>query len=551
MVGLDNSFVILNSWHRTDRKSSVEDRMGDTLSESGVSILITSITNIISFYTAVLAPYPYVQIFCLYTGTSLLVNLIYMLTFFCACLAISGKFEEQRRSGLTFCTVEDSKRYSSCLCLRMGKYQINTDTQTEKRDKAKKREETVVRLIGKLLRSGTFRISILFLYIVYLTVAIYGILNVVVYFDKTKLINYDSSMKLFVELEEKLFRDKAFSISLIVSGDVNYTDPGTFHRVDNLIESLERSDYINPHLSRSWLHDFRTVSQAKAFISNTTEEPWSSEADFVKEVHSFYDNSSSQYRLDLAYNENVTRILASRFLIQGQNIHSTRDQEKMVVEIRNICQNYSDQNFKATVFNSYFPYTDQYLTIFSQSLQCILFTGLIVIGVSILLLPDVVSAISAVLSIVSTLAGCLGFMTIWNIVLDGVTLINLIMCIGFSVDFSAHFCYHYIDFKHKSSGKAEDNVERTVYHVARPVIQSAVSTVLGVLGMLYAPSEAFVIFFKMIFVVISLGVLHSLLLVPTFLSFVLDVVNLRQKSEHVKTLKQDYVESDVTSITHM
>ena len=54
--------MILNSWHRTDRKSSVEDRLGETLAESGVSILITSITNIISFYTAVLAPYPYVQV---------------------------------------------------------------------------------------------------------------------------------------------------------------------------------------------------------------------------------------------------------------------------------------------------------------------------------------------------------------------------------------------------------------------------------------------------------------------------------------------------------
>ena len=44
-------------------------------------------------------------------------------------------------------------------------------------------------------------------------------------------------------------------------------------------------------------------------------------------------------------------------------------------------------------------------------------------------------------------------MTIWNIVLDGITLINLIMCIGFSVDFSAHFCYHYIDLKHRAGEK--------------------------------------------------------------------------------------------------
>ena len=134
------------------------------------------------------------------------------------------------------------------ICLKVGKYQINTESRAEKKIKANKREDTVVKLIGKLLRSGTFRITVLFVYIAYIAVSIYGILNVVVYFDKTKLISYDSSMKLFVEVEEKLFRDKAFSISLIVSGDVNYTEPGTFDRIDNLIDSLEKSNYINPHL---------------------------------------------------------------------------------------------------------------------------------------------------------------------------------------------------------------------------------------------------------------------------------------------------------------
>merc|ERR1712227_718265 len=135
-----------------------------------------------------------------------------------------------------------------------------------------------------------------------------------------------------------------------------------------------------------------------------------------------------------------------------------------------------------------------------------------------------VSAVCAVLSIVSTLTGCLGFMAIWNIVLDGITLINLIMCIGFSVDFSAHFCYHYIDLKNRAGNNRDDTVERTLYSVSKPIIQGAITTTLGVEGMIYAPSEAFVIFFKMIFVVITLGVFHSLVLVPTFLTFILDLI---------------------------
>ena len=47
----------------------------------------------------------------------------------------------------------------------------------------------------------------------------------------------------------------------------------------------------------------------------------------------------------------------------------------MVIEIRDICDKFSDEDVRANVFNNYFLYTDQYLTIFSQSLQTILLTG--------------------------------------------------------------------------------------------------------------------------------------------------------------------------------
>ena len=225
----------------------------------------------------------------------------------------------------------------------------------------------------------------------------------------------------------------------------------------------------------------------------------------------------------------------------------------MVLEIRNICEEISDQDFKANVFNSYFPYTDQYLTIFGQSVQCILSTGVIVIAVSVVLLPDAVSAFSAILSIVSTLTGCLGFMSIWGIVLDGITLIILIMCIGFSVDFSAHFCYHYIDKKNKSESD-DEIVERTLLSVWKPVLQGAISTLLGVVGMLYAPVTSFVIFFQMMFIVITLGVIHSLILVPLLFRFILDLLDcIRDNCDKIKMIenKDDSAISDMYAVTHM
>ena len=102
------------------------------------------------------------------------------------------------------------------------------------------------------------------------------------------MINHDSSMKTFVEVENKLFRDKAYSISLIIHGDVNYTDPVTLAKIDKLVTDLENSSYINEHLSKSWLHDFRTVTKAQAFLQNATDHTdlsWMSEDDFVESVY--------------------------------------------------------------------------------------------------------------------------------------------------------------------------------------------------------------------------------------------------------------------------
>jgi hypothetical protein len=64
-------------------------------------------------------------------------------------------------------------------------------------------------------------------------------------------------------------------------------------------------------------------------------------------------------------------------------------------------------------------------------------------------------------------------------------------------------------------------------------MQGAFSTILGVVGMLFAPSSSYLIFFKMIFIVICLGLVHSLVLVPVLLQLLLDTQSyLRQGADN-------------------
>lgn len=62
---------MLAAWRRTSIKHSVPERMGKMMSEAAVSITITSMTDMISFWIGVLSPFPSVQIFCTYSGIKL------------------------------------------------------------------------------------------------------------------------------------------------------------------------------------------------------------------------------------------------------------------------------------------------------------------------------------------------------------------------------------------------------------------------------------------------------------------------------------------------
>ena len=60
---MDDAFVLLAAWRRTNPNQSVPERLGLTYAEAAVSISITSLTNFISFMIGIITPFPSVIIF--------------------------------------------------------------------------------------------------------------------------------------------------------------------------------------------------------------------------------------------------------------------------------------------------------------------------------------------------------------------------------------------------------------------------------------------------------------------------------------------------------
>lgn len=135
--------------------------------------------------------------------------------------------------------------------------------------------------------------------------------------------------------------------------------------------------------------------------------------------------------------------------------------------------------------------------------------------ISFIFIPNFLCSLWVALSILSIELGVAGYMSLWDVNLDSISMINLIMCIGFSVDFTAHICYSYMSSK---ASCPDDKVKEALYSLGMPIMQGATSTILGCIGLLLADSYIFLVFFKMIFLVIFFGAMHGLFLLPVLLS---------------------------------
>ena len=68
------------------------------------------------------------------------------------------------------------------------------------------------------------------------------------------------------------------------------------------------------------------------------------------------------------------------------------------------------------------------------------------------------------------------------------------------------------------TGRPADRIKKSLYALGIPILQGATSTIIGVLGLAFAHCYLYVTFFKMIFLVIVLGMFHGMILLPILLS---------------------------------
>jgi len=466
-------------------------------------------------------------------------------------MAIAGYAEKQNRHAITCCVVMPKSQAGprNWLYRVFCSGGINQEDPWNPKDNKENGMMVFFRdRVGTWLNKPSSKALVLTIFLIYVCFAAWGVTNLKEGLQKRRLSRFDSYSVDFYDAEDKYFKTYPFRINVVVSGELDFSSKEVQDDMEKLVQAMENTTYIDPLYTESWLRglldyvarwgDYEDANldiSDEQNIIKTLQEVYFFDTPYVLDVDFQPKNCSADQ--DCTGKQSI---VGSRFILQGYNIRDANDEAQVVRDLRKIC---ADSKYDISVFHPYFIYFDQFLIVLPTTIQCVLIAALVMMVVSLIFIPNPICSLWVAFSIISIELGVLGFMTMWGVNLDSISMINLIMCIGFSVDFSAHISYHYL----ATEGPPDEKVKNSLYGLGLPIVQGAISTILGVIGLMIAPSYIFITFFKMVFLVILLGAIHGLFLLPVLLSLFGPGSFSKHEKKELKTPASSYLSDTLPS----
>ncbi|CAB3400636.1 unnamed protein product [Caenorhabditis bovis] len=513
-IGVDSCFLMIHSWQSVRSQGcSTQDRLGMVYELVGPSITITSLTDFLSFAIGALAPTPETRLFCIASSIALALTYILQLVLFGPILAIATKYEHKKSS-------------------------VNNSNW---RQKVKTFWKKTIKIYCKLLASKFFCALVITGTFVYWYFAIYGLMTMKTRLDAVKILPKDSPLQRPNQVLTNLVWAEYHPVTIIVNNPPDLENQTQMHRFWDMVDQFETLDHNKGKGSTLlWLRDyinffyFGEPFDLFALLGFTQPEKnpeinpleanltASKLPEFLKSPFYKHWDSFIHYHMEKA----AIKIDQFMMSVAYHNTSAWETRITLMTEWRRVATNFSDLN--VTVWEPNGMFVDQMLSLGKTATQTGTWTLLCMAIVCAIFIPNPCSVVTAAISIASITTGVMGFLSLWSFDLDPVVMAAVLMSIGLSVDFIAHVAYHFQLTHRKEMKNGEvikiplkgsiERLEHTLAAVAWPMIQAGVSTICCILPLLFRASYSPSVFVAAIFLVVSLGMLHGLLILPTFLA---------------------------------
>ena len=290
------------------------------------------------------------------------------------------------------------------------------------------RLQTSNKLMEALARFLTSSAVIIFSWC-FLAAGIYGVTKVDESFDRRILAKDDSYLKKFLSTQEEYF-ELSIPVSIVETGNIDYGKRSVQEELRSLSKIVTSNKYYE-NRNLSWIVVFSQYAlhtNKNILGSNFTPELLSF-ANFKQDVKFSLDNKSGD----------VSRIMG--FM---KTSTSSSFQKNAMLTLREDLQTGTLKNLAAFPIARPFIFFEQYAITSRETVRNLLIAALAVLIVTSPFLVDCTVTLLVVLNFAALICELFGLMVIWGVSLNSVSMINLVMAIGFAVDYNAHIAHSYV-----------------------------------------------------------------------------------------------------------
>uniref|UniRef100_A0A0K0E744 SSD domain-containing protein n=1 Tax=Strongyloides stercoralis TaxID=6248 RepID=A0A0K0E744_STRER len=528
-IGVDDAFLIYHCWQKHSMIKNNIKKFSKVIEEVGPSMTITSITNTLAFSIGITSPSSQMSEFCICTAIAVFVDFILEFTIFSPLFLIlntnkkNNNYEESNENGLFI----KKKPY---YWLSYTNFIISTK--------------------GKII--------VFFIMIMMYILACFGISSMESTFQPKKTFPQDSELINVFENLDEIYSEYA-PVTLMVHSPPNITNKESNRKFMEMIEKLEEfPESWSKERSYVWLRDYEEY-----FIKNIRNSSKVLSYELVPKFLSdnyMNDKSVVKYTID---NEGNVKLNAFVIVIINHHKRSWHERAYLLSKVRNLINNYPEYNvtaydYDATIF-------DLIITVPEEMLKAVLLTIGCMSIVCFAIVPDIIITSIAIISVTSIALTLIGFLGLLGQDLDIVIMVNILMAIGFAVDYAAHISFHYFNIKVKLRNEinySKINIKhqliilsKTFSYVGMPMIEAALSTIICMCPLFLIHVPIVKTFAQTVCLVSIIGTIHGLLITPSLLTINFfdnygnDKKSYMNISTHLKLAVTEDEKSDNTNIS--
>ena len=538
-VGIDDTFVIMDSWWDHAHVQDMQTRMIEAVKHAGPAITITSLTDLVAFLAGSSTKIPALQIFCYYAALGITFTFLYQCIMVVAVAYMDSKRQEAGRRDFLCCvTAGDNDGWFGTCCVP----QTSTSTEPAQEEAGKKFNEAdrglLHYIVGELLpryviATWTGRGIVFAITIFVLVAAGIGLPKVTMNYNNEWFVPEGHRYRDAMEMRDEYFEGSTLQLFLY-SKTEDYPSHATQMTQENMVVALNDNKWVREGTVNSWARSFAlwVNETTPQYVNATSGYLLVDTVQFYPLLKTFVGATGPRYAAE--FNDDfvwstsggandadavLTSTKMSFLLVPGP----LSDGQK-AVDCMDDLRALLDPMGESFAYHYVFLFWESYKVFVPEIIKNVSIAAACVFVLVTLLAANAFIGLFVLIAIALIDFCLLGFMPWIGVEVNGVSVICVVLAIGLAVDYSVHIAGAFLTISaeplENGASSRTQRAAHALWKMGPAVINGGFSTFLAVTPLFFATSYVFRVFFRMFTLIIFFGLWFGVLVLPCVLSII-------------------------------